>query len=71
LTRKLQAVTEDRDRIDRQLGQLQKLSEQMTTNFANLEGRFRALADAQQKDVQTPGTAPAQANPDKRAQQPE
>ena len=49
LTRKLEAAKEDRERVDRQLEQFQKLAEQMTASFNSLEQRFKALQDEQQR----------------------
>ncbi len=47
LTRKLEAAKEDRLRADKQLEQFQKLAEQMTASFNNLEQRFKALQEEQ------------------------
>jgi TolA-binding protein len=45
LTRKLEAAKEARDRADRQLEQFQKLADQMTASFNNLEMRFKLLEE--------------------------
>lgn len=47
LTRKLETAKDDRQRVDKQLEQFQKLAEQMTTSFNNLEQRFKALQEDQ------------------------
>jgi TolA-binding protein len=47
LTHKLEAATEERQRAEHQLEQFQKLAEQMTTSFNNLEARFKALEQEQ------------------------
>jgi TolA-binding protein len=53
LTRKLEAAKEQRDRADRQLEQFQKLADQMTASFNNLEMRFRLLEEEQRvRDAQ-------------------
>ncbi len=73
LSRKLEAANVDRARVDQQLEQFQKLAEQMTANFNNLEIRFRSLAEERQRDsqahpaaaraLQQGGRAPVQADP--------
>lgn len=45
LTRKLEAAKDDRERRDKQLEQFQKLAEQMTASFNNLDQRFKALQE--------------------------
>ncbi len=60
LSRKLEAANVDRARVDQQLEQFQKLAEQMTANFNNLEIRFRALTEDRQRDAQA-HPAPARA----------
>lgn len=52
LTRKLEAANEARVRADRQLEEFQKLADQMTRSFENLERRFREL-EAQLSETQT------------------
>jgi len=47
LTRRLEAAQEERTRADRQLERFQQLAEQMTTTFAKLEARFKALEEAE------------------------
>jgi len=47
LTRKLEAARDDRQRVDKQLEQFQKLAEQMTASFNNLDQRFKALQEEQ------------------------
>jgi hypothetical protein len=47
LTRKLETAKDDRQRVDTQLEQFQKLAEQMTASFNNLEQRFKALQEDQ------------------------
>jgi TolA-binding protein len=47
LSRKLEAAKEARDRADRQLEQFQKLADQMTASFNNLEMRFKLLEEEQ------------------------
>jgi gas vesicle protein len=68
LTRRLEAAKEDRQRADKQIEQFQKLAEQMTTTFNNLEQRFTALQEAQRAQEARaaqapPPTAPAAATP--------
>lgn len=53
LTGKLEAAKEARDRADRQLEQFQKLADQMTASFNNLEMRFKLLEEEQRvREVQ-------------------
>jgi hypothetical protein len=53
LTHKLEAAKEERDRADRQLDQFQKLADQMTASFNNLEIRFKLLEEEQRvRDAQ-------------------
>jgi TolA-binding protein len=67
LTRKLEAAKEARDRADRQLEQFQKVADQMTASFNNLEMRFKLLEEEQRvRDAQSqasqaaiPARAPA------------
>lgn len=63
LTRKLEVAKDDRERVDKQLEQFQKLAEQMTTSFNNLEQRFKALQEEQRLQEahahQAPPSAPA------------
>jgi len=61
LTRKLEAAKEDRLRADTQLEQFQKLAEQMTASFNNLEQRFKALQEEAhlQETRATPTASPA------------
>ena len=47
LTRKLEAANEDRQRMEQQLDQFEKLAEQMTSSFNTLELRFKALEEEQ------------------------
>ena len=65
LTHKLETAKEERDRADRQLEQFQKLADQMTTSFSNLEMRFKLLEEEQRvRDVQAQAaqaTIPARA----------
>jgi len=68
LTRKLETAKEERDRADRQLEQFQKLADQMTTSFNNLEIRFKLLEEEQrvhdaQAQAAIPARAPAAAPP--------
>lgn len=74
LTRKLEDANSDRQRMQQQLEQFQKLADQMTTSFNALEVRFKALeeeqrvreakppdtgaADARTAEARTPTTAP-------------
>lgn len=68
LTRKLELATEAKERADRQLEQFQKLAEQMTTSFNNLERRFKLLEEEQrvrdsqaaQASAQRPAAVPPQ-----------
>jgi hypothetical protein len=66
LTRKLEAAKDERQRADTQLEQFQKLAEQMTASFNNLEQRFKALQEEllqrQARDQQAPA-APVAAPP--------
>jgi TolA-binding protein len=70
LTRKLEAANEDRQRKEEQIAQFQKLAEQMTASFNNLEQRFKALEEervraarlADQQGAATP-TIPTPAAP--------
>jgi len=57
LTRKLEAAREDRLRADKQLEQFQKLAEQMTASFNNLEQRFKALQEEQRLQEAHPNPA--------------
>jgi Asp-tRNA(Asn)/Glu-tRNA(Gln) amidotransferase C subunit len=53
LTRKLEAMQEDKERAARQLEQFATLAEQMTASFNRLELRFKALEDEQRlRDAQ-------------------
>src|SRR3990172_7782719 len=53
LTRKLEQANEAKERADRQLEQFQKLAEQMTVSFNNLERRFKSLEEEQRgREVQ-------------------
>jgi len=62
LTHKLEAAKEERDRADRQLEQFQKLADQMTASFNNLEMRFKLLEEEQHvRDVQAQAAIPARA----------
>src|SRR5512139_1827691 len=54
LTRKLDAAREARERADRQIEQFQKLAEQMTASFNNLETRFKALEEEQRVRMARP-----------------
>ena len=47
LTRKLEAANDERQRMEQQLQQFQKLAEQMTNSFNTLELRFKALEEEQ------------------------
>jgi small-conductance mechanosensitive channel len=47
LTKRLQIAQEERDQADRQLERFQRLAEQMTSTFKNLEARFAALEAAE------------------------
>ena len=47
LTRKLEAANDERQRMEQQLQQFQKLAEQMTNSFNTLELRFTALEEEQ------------------------
>ncbi len=59
LTRKLEAARDDRQRADTQLEQFQKLAEQMTASFNNLEQRFKALQEEQRlQEAQAQHPAP-------------
>ncbi len=61
LTRKLEAAKEARERADRQLEQFQKLAEQMTVSFNNLETRFKSLEEQQRVHAAQPSPPPAPA----------
>jgi TolA-binding protein len=62
LTRKLEAAKDERDRADRQLEQFQKLADQMTKSFNNLEMRFKLLEEEQRvRDAQAQAAIPARA----------
>jgi hypothetical protein len=62
LTRKLEAAKEERDRADRQMEQFQKLADQMTASFNNLEMRFKLLEEEQRvRDAQLQAGIPARA----------
>lgn len=65
LTRKLEAANEARVRADRQLEEFQKLADQMTRSFENLERRFREL-EAQLQEAEHPSSpaTPTVAAPD-------
>ncbi len=47
LTRKLEEANGDRQRMQQQLEQFQKLADQMTSSFNTLEVRFKALEEEQ------------------------
>ncbi len=47
LTRKLEEANGDRQRMQQQLEQFQKLADQMTASFNTLEARFKALEEEQ------------------------
>ena len=49
LTRKLDAANEAKERAERQFEQFQKLAEQMTASFNELERRFKALEEEQRR----------------------
>lgn len=49
LTRKLEAATEAKERAERQFEQFQKLAEQMTASFNDLERRFKAMEEEQER----------------------
>ena len=63
LNRKLETAREDRQRVDRQLEQFQKLAEQMTTTFNNLETRFKLLEEEQRIREAREIPAPVQRRP--------
>jgi TolA-binding protein len=69
LTRKLEAAKEARERADRQLEQFQKLADQMTASFNNLEMRFKLLEEelrvrqVQEQAAEAASRARAQAVP--------
>lgn len=63
LTRRLETAKEDRQRVERQLEQFQKLAEQMTASFNSLEMRFKLLEEQQRmrdaRDIQAAAQAHA------------
>lgn len=58
LTHRLEAAQEEKQRVDRQLEQFEKLADQMTASFRNLEQRFKALEE-EQRIREAHGTRPA------------
>jgi hypothetical protein len=59
LTRKLDAAREDKERTEKQFEQFQKLAEQMTASFGNLEQRFLLLEEEQRlRDARAPTPVP-------------
>ena len=63
LNRKLEAATEARQRADQQVALFQKLAEQMTATFNNLEQRFKLLEEEQRVRDAHAAQATAQPRP--------
>lgn len=63
LTRKLEALQEEKQRADRQLEQFERLAGQMTASFSSLEQRFKALEEEQRMRETRRNQPPAQAPP--------
>ena len=63
LTRRLEAAKDDKQRVDRQLEEFQRLAEQMTASFNSLEQRFKSLEEQRLREArpQPPPAPVAQA----------